>query len=277
MLNRLLKKAAPPPEAVPSFTKRRFFGTEQKAFYGRLRRALPKCYIFPDIALSKLMIPSNPDPKIKRSHQEHLSGRRVDYAIFDAHMHLLFVIELTAPPAPNANPDLLPIASLMASAGIRRFSWPKDNLPSTDQTLRALADYSAEAMAKAESEGGHESMSQLGSPDIIGADPVAADTIVQPKTARTLTLEALAGMAPQGALKTSYPHVWERICLFCTEPRHLHQYLHSLSMQDRGVKRAGFSEEALNEIARIQVANVGYLQNQAAPERASWNDVFTDR
>ncbi|CUI06396.1 hypothetical protein LXA47_32705 [Massilia sp. P8910] len=268
MLNRLLKK---PPEAVPSFTKRRFFGTEQKAFYGRLRRALPKCYIFPDIPLSKLMIPSNPDPKIKSSHQQHLSGRRVDYAVFDARLHLLFVIELTVPPAPGANPDIIPIAALMASAGIRRFSWPKDNLPSTDQTLRALADYSAENMAK---EGGPSS--QMGEHEHTDAVPVV-DTIIQPRAATTLTLEALAAMAPQGALKSLYPHVWERICLFCNEPRHLHQYLHSLSMQDRGVKRAGFSEEALNEIARIQVANVGYLQTQTAPERASWNDVFTDR
>ncbi|NHZ90061.1 hypothetical protein F2P45_13700 [Massilia sp. CCM 8733] len=273
MLNRLLKK--PAPEPVPSFTKRRFFGTEQKAFYGRLRRALPKCYIFPDIALSKLMIPSNPDPKIKRSHQDHLSGRKVDYAVFDARLHLLFVIELTVPPAPGANPDTIPIAALMASAGIRRFSWPKDNLPSTEQTLRALADYSAENMAREEGDAGEPS-SQPGQPEHIDTIPVV-DSIIVPRTASTLTLEALAGMAPQGALKTSYPHVWERICLFCTEPRHLHQYLHSLSMQDRGVKRAGFSEEALNEIARIQVANVGYLQTQTAPERASWNDVFTDR
>ncbi|MDQ1830007.1 hypothetical protein [Massilia scottii] len=271
MLNRLLKK---PPEPAPSFTKRRFFGTEQKAFYGRLRRALPKCYIFPDIPLSKLIIPSNPDPKIKSSHQQHLSGRRVDYAVFDARLHLLFVIELTVPPAPGANPDIIPIAALMASAGIRRFSWPKDNLPSTDQTLRALADYSAENMAK--EEGGNGPSSQLGEHEHTDAVPVV-DTIIQPRGATTLTLEALAGMAPQGALKSLYPHVWERICLFCTEPRHLHQYLHSLSMQDRGVKRAGFSEEALNEIARIQVANVGYLQTQTAPERASWNDVFTDR
>lgn len=275
MLNRLLKKAAPSPEVAPSFTKRRFFGTEQKAFYGRLRRALPKCYVFPDVALSKLIIPSNPDPKIKRSHQEHLSGRKVDYAVFDARLHLLFVIELTVPPAPGANPDLMPIAALMANAGIRRFSWPKDNLPSTEQTLRALADYSAENMAREEGAMTGPS-SQLGEPEHIEPIPVV-DSIIQPRGASTLTLEALAGMAPQGALKTSYPHVWERICLFCTEPRHLHQYLHSLSMQDRGVKRAGFSEEALNEIARIQVANVGYLQTQTTPERASWNDVFTDR
>ncbi|RSZ59189.1 hypothetical protein HF313_01945 [Massilia atriviolacea] len=274
MLNRLLKKAPPAPEAAPSFTKRRFFGTEQKAFYGRLRRALPKCYIFPDIALSKLIIPSNPDPKIKSSHQKQLSGRKVDYAVFDARLHLLFVIELTVPPAPGANPDLMSIAALMANAGIRRFSWPKDNLPSTEQTLRALADYSAENMGK--DEDGNGPSSQLGEPEHTDAIPVV-DSIIQPRGASTLTLEALAGMAPQGALKTSYPHVWERICLFCNEPRHLHQYLHSLSMQDRGVKRAGFSEEALNEIARIQVANVGYLQTQTAPERASWNDVFTDR
>lgn len=273
MLNRLLKK--PAPEPVPSFTKRRFFGTEQKAFYGRLRRALPKCYIFPDVALSKLMIPSNPDPKIKRSHQDHLSGRKVDYAVFDARLHLLFVIELTVPPTPGANPDTIPIASLMASAGIRRFSWPKDNLPSTEQTLRALADYSAENLAREEGDAGEPS-SQPAQPEHIDTIPVV-DSIIVPRSASTLTLEALAGMAPQGALKTSYPHVWERICLFCTEPRHLHQYLHSLSMQDRGVKRAGFSEEALNEIARIQVANVGYLQTQTAPERASWNDIFTDR
>ena len=58
MLSRLLKKSNEP---APSFTQRRLFTSEQKAFYGRLRRALPKCYIFPDIALDKLMVATSTD------------------------------------------------------------------------------------------------------------------------------------------------------------------------------------------------------------------------
>ncbi len=263
MLSRLLKKSS---ETVPTYTKRKLLGSNEKAFYGRLRRALPKCYIFPDIPLSKLMMPTRADAKARRG-QDPLFGRTVDFAVFDARLNLLCVIELARP---GATVDPIPNAVLIDSAGIKRFTWDADNLPSTDQTIRALAAYSTLAVPSLDVQADPNTLSE---PDAHDGNLVVEEIVMS--NSRTLTLQSLAEMCPNLALKTKYPHVWERVCLFCNEPRHLNQYLSSLAMQDRGVKRAGFSAEASAEISRIQVANLAYLQS--APVRASWNDVLTDR
>ena len=118
MLSRLLKKNT---EAMPAFAAKKFFNSERRSFYGQLRRALPKCYIFPDVELSALMAPASVDPKLRRAHEDMLAGRKVDYALFDARLNLLCVIEIT--PAgytgngPSSNIDFL------NSAGIQRFCW----------------------------------------------------------------------------------------------------------------------------------------------------------
>ena len=265
MLSRLLKKSS---DVVPTYTKRKLFSSSEKAFYGRLRRALPKCYVFPEIPLSKLMVQTRNDAKLRRGQPDPLDGRTVDFAVFDARMNLLCVIELARAGGPAS--DAIPNAVLIDGAGIKRFTWDADNLPSTDQTMRALAAYSTLEPPSLDVQADPNTLSE---PDAYDGNLVVEEIVMTSN--RSLTLESLNELCPEQALKNNYAHVWERICLFCTEPRHLNKYLATLSMQDRGVKRAGFSAEAAAEIARIQVANTVYLQS--APVRASWNDVFTDR
>jgi len=278
MLSRLLKKNV---DEVPAFTKRRLFTSEQKAFYGRLRRALPKCYIFPDIELAKLMVPTSTDSNGRRA-EELLMGRTVDFAVFDARLNLLCAIELTPPDGATAAQRQN--ARYLDSAGIRLFRWDAEGLPSTDQMLRALAEFSSQEysqhlagpatqLADAGMQLGHAGASQY------AAVSVAAPTeIVFEPRARYLAQEGLERLTPQCALKKSYPHVWNRITLFLKEPRHLEQYINSLSVQDRGgVKRAGFSPEALSELSRILGANATFMQPAPSTMRASWNDVFVNR
>ena len=50
--------------------------------------------------------------------------------------------------------------------------------------------------------------------------------------ANALDVEAAAQRLLDSA-KAAYPHVWERICMFCTEPDHLDEYLTSLAVQSR--------------------------------------------
>lgn len=271
MLSRLLKKS----NEGPSFTQRRLFTSEQKAFYGRLRRALPKCYIFPDIQLSKLIVPTSTDGRGRRNEFELLIGRTVDFAVFDARLNLLCVIELMPPEGASA--EQVQNAGYLASAGIRLFRWDADGLPSTDQMLRALADFSH---AGASGEG--ESLTQMGEGDAASApvrlppSPPPTEIRYEPRP-RYLTQEALDALAPREALKTGFGHVWNRICLFAKDPRELDHYLVSLSVQDRGVKRAGFSPEALSEMGRILEANAAFMQQAPTTMRAGWNDVFTNR
>lgn len=92
------------------------------------------------------------------------------------------------------------------------------------------------------------------------APAAAAGAIIEaPHAPAALSIAALERLAPHGHLKADYPHVWERICLFCSDPVHLHKYLVSLSIQGRGGKRDGLRPEAMIEIADILAANQGLV------------------
>jgi hypothetical protein len=262
MLRRLLKKN-PPADAVPAFTKKPFFRSEQKAFYARLRRALPKCYVFPDVELRALMTPISTETKQRRSEKEYLLGRKVDYAVFNAGLTLLCVIELKTgglvDNAPGSN------AQLFKAAGIKHFCWDKLKLPTSEQMMRLFSSFVLPVVK----------------PDGDAA-PVAANTEFEGPAsevmfarARSLTPAALDSIAPLGHTKAAYPHVWERIRMFCTEPNHLEDYLTSLSIQSRASKRAGFPHEVLTEINDIEAANAAFITR--LPEKPSWNDVFSHR
>ncbi len=237
MLSRLLKKTN---EAIPAFATKKFFDSERRSFYAQLRRALPKSYIFPDVELGALMAPASVDPKLRRAHEEMLAGRKVDYALFDARMNLLCVVEI-APPGVIASAHAAN-AELLASAGIQRFCWEKLALPSTSQIMRAMAGFLPP-----------ERLDILGPPTVAPAPaPVAAPASTRAPRPRSLTLAALAALAPEGHTKTLSPHVWERICVMATEAPQLAQYLQTLG--------AGLLPEVLAEIADIQAANDIFLQ-----------------
>lgn len=262
MLRRLLKKN-PPADAVPAFTKKPFFRSEQKAFYARLRRALPKCYVFPDVELRALMTPISTDTKQRRSEKEYLQGRKVDYAVFNAGLTLLCVIELKTGGLVDNSPGSN--AQLFKTAGIKHFCWDKQKLPTSEQMMRLFGSFVL-PVVKAEGD----------------AAPVAANTEFEGPVSevmfarvKSLTPAALDSLAPLGHTKAAYPHVWERIRMFCTEPNHLEDYLTSLSIQSRASKRAGFPHEVLTEINDIEVANAAFITR--LPEKPSWNDVFSNR
>lgn len=259
MLSRLLKKSQPS-EAIPAFTKKPFFRSEQKAFYGRLRRSLPKCYVFPDVELRALMTPISTDSQQRRSEKEYLVGRKVDYAVFDARLTLLCVIELKTGAVFDTTPGSN--AQLLKGAGIKHFCWDKQKLPTSEQMMRLFGSFAMPATAKQDGEAQPATNTELGGPV----------TEVRMPRKTSLTPGALDLLAPLGHTKAAYPHVWERIRIFCTEPNHLEDYLNSLSIQSRAGRRAGFPHEVLAEINDIEEANAPFLTR--LPEKAGWDDVF---
>lgn len=259
MLSRLLNRKNNAADAVPAFTKKPFFRSEQKAFYGRLRRALPKCYVFPDVELRALMTPISTDSKQRRSEKEYLLGRKVDYAVFNANLQLLCVIELRTGGIVDSTPGSN--AQLFKGAGIVHFCWDKQKLPTSEQMMRMFASFVRPAQVKNGNEGGAAN----GDGDDFVTEVVFA-------RATSLTREALDLIAPRGHLKASYPHVFERIANFCTEPNHLDDYLSSLSIQSRAGTRAGFPPEVLTEINDIEQANEAFVTR--LPEKAGWGDVI---
>jgi hypothetical protein len=90
-----------------------------------------------------------------------------------------------------------------------------------------------------------------------------------------LSVAALEGLTPHGFIRIRYPHVWQRICLFSSEPKHLKKYLASLFLQDRGEERAGFPAEVIKEISDIQSANERFLQ--ISTPNSSWNTTLINR
>ena len=277
MLSRLLKKHK---DTFPAYEKKPFFADEQKSFYARLRRALPRCYIFPNVELCALMAPSSTDPKQQKAENDQLNGRKVDFAVFDARLNLLCVIELTMPS--HLEPIAVSNGDYLKSAGIKSISWSRNQLPSADQILRILAPFSsleppkldaADAPVVPVSKGfGSEADRGMGAKPVIHPprppEPIGGDAF-------TLSVAAIEELAPHRFLEVAYPHVWERICLFCNEPKHLAQYLTSLSIQDRAGKRAGFPPEVIIEITDIQSANARFVE--IAVTRASWNTTFVNR
>jgi hypothetical protein len=255
MLSRLLKKNNDSPLVYAR--KKHFFDAERKSFYGQLRRAIPKCYIFPDVELASLMLPTSADPRIRRVQEEHLKGRRVDYALFDARLDLMCVIELTPPGVddngPSSNKEYL------RSANIRRYTWPQDNLPSTDQIKRSMADFSGIVL------------------DIEGApSTILAPATQMPGQPRRTALSQVTIdlLTPKGHIKNAYPHIWEKICLVAAEPAQLEQYLASLSLQDRGSSRAGFPQDVIIELTSIQSANERFLAVKPVRAGGGWDDAF---
>lgn len=261
MLSRLLKKSTIT-NVIPAFTKKPFFRSEQKAFYSRLRRALPKCYVFPDVELRALMTPISTDSNQRRSEKEYLLGRKVDYAVFDARLSLICVIELKTGGMIDNSPGSN--AALLKGASIKHFCWDKQKLPTSEQMMRLFGSVVPAAVKK-------ESDSAAGVNSEFGGTP--SEVLIHRTV--SLTDEALDKLAPLGHTKASYPHVWERIRMFCAEPSHLEDYLLSLSIQTRASKRAGFPLEVLEEINAIETANGQFITR--LPEKPSWNDVFASR
>lgn len=258
----------------PLFEEKRYFETDEEKFFGRLNRALPNCYIFPQVEVSRLLEPVANNEKKKAAVLKLLEGRKADYAVFDASMGLLCVIELTF--QVSADGQSTSNVDYFKSAGIKTIRWDRNNLPNFEQILRIMAPFSTLSAPKTDVASSTIMRSQpfenTRAPDtvaaIYAADPIPSNIVGVP-------MQTIEKITPNKYIQRAYPHIWQRICLFLNEPKHLQKYLISLSIQDRGVEREGFPLEVLKEIADIQIENDRYLK--LAEPRTAWQTGFINR
>ena len=263
MLSRLRKK---PIQAGPAFARTLYKSREQVAFYQRLRCAVPNCIFFPDIELSALLKPLASDARLLRQQREQLDGRCLAYGVFNEMLELLCVIELNGFGVQHAERALT--LSILEQAGIACFSWDHDNLPSHDQIVRAMSAFTDIVPSRFEPAAN----------STLVPDAPTWENVVSSKrpAAFSLSVDDVYRLTPNGNVRAMHPHIWERICLFCHEPRQFEQYLSSLSLQDRGDARAGFPQAVIVELTDLQSANARYMPVQPRV-RAGWNDIFINR
>jgi hypothetical protein len=77
----------------PNYRARPILTPNEREFFGRLTRALPDSYVFPQVAMSALIEPAARG-KAYMSDFRRISQKRVDYAIYTHAMKLVAVVEL---------------------------------------------------------------------------------------------------------------------------------------------------------------------------------------
>jgi hypothetical protein len=277
MFSRLLKKNHD--NAV--YETRPFFAADELAFYGRLRRVLPKCYIFPNVELNALIQSASSEAKRNRQDADQLVGRRIDFAVFDSALKLMCVIDFHHPAETPS--EQTPNEALLKSAGIPYYAWSRATPPSSDQLLRSLSSFSAIDAPRLHTEANHTVMGEPPDIDSIvtakGANGATnAPESPPPKRVNifALTEDVMIELTPNGHIRTRYPHIWQRMVRVVHDPKKLEQYLASLSLQDRAGVRAGFPPDVLIEIADIIGANDEKVM-MAKSRSTNWNSTFVNR
>jgi hypothetical protein len=256
MLSRLLKKTV---QSGPAYASKPFATGERLAFYQRLKRALPNCTLFPDMPLSTLLAPLSTDARHLRQLQDRLAGRQMAYGVYNESLALLCVIELTE--SGVQDDERAHTLALLEEAQVPCFSWDQGRLPTTDQILRAMSAFTDIAAPRFEA----------------AANSVMRfDDEGEAAAPASLTMDQVLKLTHKGHVRAVYPHIWERVCLFHTEPIHLDHYLGTLSLQDRGSNRNGFPEGVIVELTDLQGANARFIRADA-PAKLSWNDCFVNR
>ena len=105
-------------------------------FYGRLSRALPDCFVCPQVAMSALVTPSSTNKSKHLAAFRSISQKRVDYALLAQDFSLVCVVELddrTHDRQRDARRD-----ACLASAGIKTVRWESRGKPSETQIRQTV-------------------------------------------------------------------------------------------------------------------------------------------
>lgn len=221
--------------------------SSETEMFKRLCTALPAFYIFPKVAIATMLSPKSSKLKSKNAEFNKVAQKTVDFAICDADLTLICIVDLEAQGGntiANALSD-----QYFKSAGIKTIRWDSEAKPTIEQISKKILPLLTQEKTRSGSD---------------KKDPM--DTVLmmyrndpEPSNIPGLTFAILDKLTPNKVLLNTYPHIWQRICVFAIEPKHLQKYLISLSLQDRGEKRAGFTLEALKEVADIQIENDRFL------------------
>lgn len=111
----------------PSYKAQPIMTPNEQEFFGRLVRALPDSFVFPQVAMSALISPKAKGRKAHLSAFRRISQKRVDYAVFTRALELVCVVELddrTHDSRKDAERD-----RMLKSAGISTVRWHSKRKP----------------------------------------------------------------------------------------------------------------------------------------------------
>jgi len=109
------------------YTKRPIMTNNELDFFHRLVRANEDGYVFPQVAMSSLILPVSKNRKDRMAAFNKISRKRVDYAIYTDKLELLCVVELDDR-AHNAARDSQR-DSMLESSGIQTIRWHSKKKP----------------------------------------------------------------------------------------------------------------------------------------------------
>lgn len=91
-----LKKGAEPPrsDGIGKYKAARLMTENEREFFGRLVAALPAHYIFPQVAMGALIVPSSTNKQLAHADRLRVAQQRVDFVVCDAACEVVAVIEL---------------------------------------------------------------------------------------------------------------------------------------------------------------------------------------
>lgn len=130
----LLRDRGPKYQPVPIMTP------NELEFFWRISKAVPDAFVFPQVAMSALMAPSESSGKKRMAAFRTISQKRVDWVIYTQEMVLVCIVELddqTHNPENDALRD-----ALLDSAGIPTVRWDSRKKPLIGEIRKTLLDLS---------------------------------------------------------------------------------------------------------------------------------------
>lgn len=256
--------------------KKKIFSDSELEFFQRLQKALPNCLIFPQLHLSSFIQFHIDNDKKRHSLENNIAQLCVDFGIFNQKLDLLCVIELSNNTHDTDLSDEFSLGFYLAKSGIHSIKWNKEQLPTFDQMLRTLAPFSSLQAPKVVLNQEEPKQKQFDHLRTEASKPdVNIAHLSDHNNPDALSLKFLRDLTPDNYIEREYPHIWQRICLFAGEPSHLQNYLDSLFIQNRPVKRKGLPQNVANEVIAIQIENSKYA-NKYVEVKDVWGNVKND-
>lgn len=117
------------------YKRRKLMTDNELEFFGRLVKALPEHYIFPQVALTALLEAASSDKKKAHSDRLRIAQQRADYVVCDARGQVVTVVELDDKTHSRAKDQIRD--QRLENAGIRSVRFESRSKP-TPEVIRSL-------------------------------------------------------------------------------------------------------------------------------------------
>lgn len=130
-----------------AYRSRRLMTENELEFFGRLVAALPDHYIFPQVAMSALLVSTSADKKTSHADRLRIAQQRADYVVCTRDCELVAVVELDDRTHSNAKDQLRD--ARLEQGGIRTVRFQSRAKPTTEAIRAAILPPPMPASAEA--------------------------------------------------------------------------------------------------------------------------------